>query len=263
MNGVLLTAVVIGASVFLLWLISLPLKDASIVDLFWGTGFVIIAWLALGLTGTSPRGALVTGLVTLWGVRLSVYLAWRNHGRGEDVRYVAMRNRHPSTWPVRSLFQVFILQGVLMCLISAPVQVAIASREAIGPLDCLGALVVLVGIAFETLGDLQLARFKADPKNKGAVMTHGLWRYTRHPNYFGDALVWWGLACFGIASGAWYTIASSALMTFLLVRVSGVALLESTLKQRPGYSEYVQSTSPFFPLPPAKPDGLNEGRPPR
>ncbi len=252
MNVFLLSAAAIGACVFFLWLLSLRLKDASIVDLFWGTGFVIIAWLALGLTGPSPRGWLVTGLVTLWGVRLSVYLTWRNHGRGEDPRYVAMRTRHPHTWTFRSLLQVFVLQGVLMCLISLPVQFAIRSMADLGPLDWLGATLVLVGVTFETIGDLQLARFKADPSNKGKVMTLGLWRYTRHPNYFGDAVVWWGLACFGVASGAWYTLASSAFMTFLLVRVSGVALLESTMKKRPGYTEYVGSTSSFFPLPPRK-----------
>lgn len=252
MNVFLISAAAIGGCVFVLWLLSLRLKDASIVDLFWGMGFVIIAWIALGLTGSSPRGALVTGLVTLWGVRLSVYLTWRNHGRGEDPRYVAMRNRHPTTWTFRSLFQVFVLQGVLMCLISLPVQFAIGSRGDLGPLDVIGAVLVLIGVAFETIGDLQLARFKGNAANKGKVMTLGLWRYTRHPNYFGDAVVWWGLACFGVASGAWYTVASSAVMTFLLVRVSGVALLESTMKKRPGYTEFVESTSSFFPLPPRK-----------
>ena len=252
MNVFLLTAAAIGGCVFVLWLLSLRLKDASIVDLFWGTGFVIIAWVALGLSGFSPRGTLVTGLVTLWGLRLSIYLTWRNHGRGEDPRYVVWRNQHGARWPLRSLFQVFILQGVLMCLISSPVQFAIISKGDLGPLDVVGAVLVLIGVAFETIGDLQLARFKANPANKGKVMTLGLWRYTRHPNYFGDAVVWWGLACFGIASGAWYTVASSGLMTFLLVRVSGVALLESTMKKRPGYTEYVESTSSFFPLPPRK-----------
>ena len=252
MNVFLLSAAAIGACVFVLWLLSLRLKDASIVDLFWGTGFVIIAWVALGLSGASPRGTLVTALVTLWGLRLSIYLTWRNHGRGEDPRYVVWRNQHGARWTFRSLFQVFILQGVLMCFISLPVQFAITSMADLGPLDWLGAVLVLIGVAFETTGDLQLASFKSNPANKGKVMTLGLWRYTRHPNYFGDAVVWWGLACFGVASGAWYTVASSGLMTLLLVRVSGVALLESTMKKRPGYTEYVESTSAFFPLPPRK-----------
>lgn len=252
MNLFLVSAGAITGCVVLLWLLSLRLKDASIVDLFWGLGFVIIAWIALALAGPSPRGWLVAGLVSLWGVRLSVYLTWRNHGRGEDPRYVAWRTQHGDRWPLRSLFQVFLLQGALMCLISLPVQAAIGSLADVGPLDGVGAALVFLGVGFESVGDLQLARFKANPANKGQVMTLGLWRYTRHPNYFGDAVVWWGLACFGLAAGAWWTIASAGVMTFLLVRVSGVALLESTMMKRPGYAEYVARTSAFIPLPPKR-----------
>jgi len=251
-NPFLVTALVLLGCLVALWGVSLPRKDSSIVDLFWGFGFVLVGWVRLALDGLSPRGLLVSGLVTLWGLRLSIYLAWRNHGRGEDPRYAAMRARHGAAWPLRSLFIVFLLQGVLLWLISMPVQFAIASHGEIGLLDALAAVIVLTGVAFESIGDLQLARFKANPANKGTVMRTGLWRYTRHPNYFGDAVVWTGLALFGVASGAWYTVASAGLMTFLLVRVSGVAMLESAMKHRPGYADYIRQTNAFIPWPPTR-----------
>jgi steroid 5-alpha reductase family enzyme len=235
-----------------LWLASLRLKDSSIVDLFWGLGFVLVAWLSLSLHGPSPRGWLVCALVTVWGVRLSAYLTWRNHGRGEDPRYAAMRAKAGPAWPLRSLLVVFGLQGVLLWLISMPVQLAIRSLGALTWLDGISAALVLVGVTFETVGDLQLARFKASPANKGQLITTGLWRYTRHPNYFGDAVTWWGLAGFGLACGAWPTLLSAGLMTFLLVRVSGVPMLESAMKHRPGYAEYVARTSAFIPMPPRR-----------
>lgn len=250
MISLVITLGAIAACMAVLWVVSLRLKDSSIVDLFWGFGFVIVAWLSLGLHAPSPRGWLVCGLVTLWGVRLSVYLTWRNHGRGEDPRYAAMRAKAGPAWPMRSLVVVFGFQGLLMWLISMPVQFAIRSLGEVGPIDLVGAALVLIGVTFETVGDLQLAAFKARPENKGQIITTGLWRYTRHPNYFGDAVTWWGLACFGIAAGAWPTVLSAGLMTFLLTRVSGVPMLESGMKHRPGYAEYVSRTSAFFPLPP-------------
>ncbi len=251
MSTLLLTAVAIALAMLLLWLLSLRLRDSSIVDLFWGAGFVLTAWIALWNEGASPRGLLVTGLVSLWGLRLAGYLTWRNHGRGEDPRYVAMRRRHGDAWWWRSFFIVFVLQGTLLWLISLPVQFAVRVPQ-LGWLDGVATGLVLLGVGFESLGDLQLARFKANPANKGQLMTSGLWRTTRHPNYFGDAVVWWGLGLFGLASGAWWTIASPALMTFLLVRVSGVSMLEGMMKDRPGYAEYVRATSAFIPMPPKR-----------
>lgn len=250
MNALLLTAAVIAGCMALLWVLSLALKDSSIVDLFWGAGFVVIAWVTVFSTGATERALFVAGLVTLWGLRLAVYLTWRNHGRGEDPRYVAMRARHGPAWWWRSFVIVFVLQGTLMWIISLPVQLAIASTTPFGWLDVPAAVLVLTGVAFESIGDLQLARFKANPANKGTIMNRGLWRYTRHPNYFGDAVVWWGLGLFGLGSGAWWTLVGPALMTFLLVRVSGVSMLEGMMKDRPGYADYVRSTSSFFPRPP-------------
>lgn len=251
------TALLIVAAMLALWLLGTARRDVSIVDVFWGLGFVMVAhWVRATAAGFPPRAWLVTLLVTAWGVRLAAYLAWRNWGGGEDYRYQAMR-RHwgPRFWLV-SLGVVFGLQGALMWLISLPVQTAIAAvgPAALGPLDALGTALVVIGIAFEAVGDWQLARFKADPANRGRVMDRGLWRYTRHPNYFGDAVVWWGLFCFALATGHAWTIVGPVVMTWLLTRLSGVPLLEKKLaKTRPGYAEYVARTSSFVPWPPRAP----------
>ncbi len=234
-----------------LWLVSLPLKNSSIVDIFWGLGFTGVAWLSFALGhGAADRRALLAALTTGWGVRLAAYLAWRNLGRGEDPRYAAMRARHGSRWPVASLAIVFGLQGALMWLISLPLQVAAGSAAPLGPLDAAGAALVLVGVSFEATADLQLWRFKKDPANRGQVMTRGLWRYSRHPNYFGDFVVWWGLWVIAAGAGGWWTVLSPVVMSTLLMRVSGVPLLEKAMRQRPGYDEYVRRTSAFFPRPP-------------
>ncbi len=257
-----LSALAIGGAMILLWLLSLRLRDASIVDVFWGLGFVLTVWVTrLSQPGAEPRAGVVAALTTLWGARLALYLARRNLGKGEDARYVAMRRRHGARWPLRSLLQVFVLQGLLMWLISLPVQAAERARGpgALGWVDAIGVALTLTGVAFEAIGDAQLARFKADVANKGKVMDRGLWRYTRHPNYFGDFLVWWGLYALALASGHAWTIGSPALMSFLLLRVSGVTLLEKSMRKRPGYEEYVRRTSAFFPWPPAAP---SPARPP-
>ncbi len=250
-----LSAMLIGASMVLLWLLSLRLRDVSIIDIFWGLGFVLVAWTTWFKTdGESLRRPLLVGLTTLWGVRLSAYLAWRNIGHGEDARYAAMRAKRPTTFPFISLFMIFGLQGLLVLLISMPTQAALraAGDSALGVLDYLGALVTLLGIAFEGIGDAQLARFKARPENKGKVMNRGLWRYTRHPNYFGDFLMVWGLYLVAVSGGQAWTVFAPLVMSFLLLRVSGVTLLEQTMAKRPGYAEYVAQTSAFFPWPPRK-----------
>jgi len=247
-------AAVAGAMV-LLWLWSLPLRNASIVDAFWGSAFVLAAWTAaLAAQGGGPRRALALALVTAWGLRLSLHLLRRNAGHGEDPRYAAMRRGHgPRFWWV-SLFTVFLLQAALAWVISLPVQVAVvAPATPLGPLDALAAALWAVGVAFEAVGDWQLARFRRDPGSRGRVLDTGLWRYTRHPNYFGDACAWWGLGLLGVAAGAPWTLVSPALMTFLLLRVSGVALLEKDIAgRRPAYRDYVARTSPFFPWFPRK-----------
>jgi len=238
-----------------LWLLSLALRNASIVDIFWGCGFVLVAWTSLACSGRlAIRPLILAAMVTLWGSRLAGYLAWRNIGKPEDYRYAAMRERHGKRFPIVSLFTVFGLQGLLMWIISLPVQVGNSQAESWQLWRAFGVALWLAGLFFEAVGDFQLARFKANTANRGCVMDRGLWRYTRHPNYFGDFLVWWGFYLVAAEPGSWWwTIIGPLLMSFLLMRVSGVRLLESSLRSRVnGYDQYVQTTSSFFPLPPKK-----------
>ena len=237
------------------WLVSLMLRDASIVDIVWGLGFVVVAATAAVVgEGFADRRYVLLSLVAVWGLRLSGYLAWRNLGHGEDYRYVAMRKRFGDRFWWVSFFQVFLLQGALMWIVSLPVQLAATAEEpaSFGPLALAGVALWTVGLLFETVGDAQLAAFKAQPHNKGRVMDRGLWRYTRHPNYFGDFCVWWGL--FLVAAETVpgrFGIIGPVVMSILLLRVSGVAMLEKTIgKRRPGYADYVERTSAFFPRPP-------------
>ena len=251
----LASAGAIAALMLATWLLSLALRDASIVDLVWGLGFVLVAWVAFAVgEGSEARRTLVVLLTTLWGLRLAAYLAWRNIGSGEDYRYEAMRRRHGDRFALVSAYLVFGLQGLLMWIVSLPVQAAMVpgSPSGLVVLDFVGVGLWCVGMFFEVVGDLQLARFKADPANSGEVMDRGLWRYTRHPNYFGDFCVWWGLYAIALATGdAWWAIVGPLVMTVLLMRVSGVPLLERHLaRRRPGYEQYARRTSAFFPRPP-------------
>lgn len=255
MGSFIVTAFLGLAAVFLLmtavWVGSLFKRDASIVDIFWGLGFVLAAWVYyIAADPSTLRAGIVVLLVSLWGLRLSGYILWRNWGEGEDYRYREMRQRHPETFARRSLFTVFWLQAGLLWAISIPLLAAIRSPGPAGLswLDIAGIVFFAVGIVFEAGGDWQMARFKSDPANKGKVLDSGLWRYTRHPNYFGDAMVWWGLFLFAAAAGAWWTVYSPSLMTALLMKVSGVTLLERNLREsKPGYREYIERTNAFFP----------------
>jgi steroid 5-alpha reductase family enzyme len=246
---------VVLALMTLMWLISLYLKNSSIVDIFWGTGFVIIAWTTFFLTpdGSIPRKILLSSLVTLWGLRLSIHIFIRNHAKPEDFRYQVWRKAAGTAWWWRSFFKVFLLQGVLMWIISTPLLAAQLSNQPLFWLDYLAIPVWLIGFFFETAGDGQLARFKADPANKGKILDTGVWRYTRHPNYFGDSTQWWAYFLIAAAAGGWWTVFSPIIMTILLMRVSGVTLLEKSLREaKPGYKEYIDSTSEFIPWFPRK-----------
>jgi len=271
MDLYLVNLAAVTAMMLVLWLVSVAVHDASIVDPFWGAAFVVIAWtqfvtwfyLSGPACDTSPCrsftdvGALLPILVTIWGLRLSLYLGRRNLGKGEDFRYQAMRRRYGARFPLISLFIVFLLQAGLAWVVSLPVQAGIrgsADASLTSPLVVAGVVLWTIGLAFETVGDLQLARFKRDPANTGQVLDRGLWRYTRHPNYFGDFLVWWGLFLIAAATGAWWTVVGPVLMSILLIRVSGAGLLEKTIgDRRPGYAEYIKRTSGFFPRPPRAP----------
>ncbi len=238
------------------WLLSLPLRDVSIVDAAWGAGFVIVGWIAFGVgDGCRGRRLLLAALVTVWGLRLTAYLTVRRvRSAGEDPRYGEWRERHGARFPLVSLVSVFLLQGALIWIVSLPLQAAAPRPDRLGPLDWIGAGVWAVGLLFEALGDAQLSRFKADPAHRGAVMDRGLWRYTRHPNYFGDFLVWWGIYLIALSTGsAWWSVAGPLVMSTLLIRVSGKGHLEKRMLERPGYAEYVARTSGFVPLPPRQP----------
>ncbi len=240
------------------WLVSIPLRNVSIVDTVWGLAFAVSAVVSLlAAPDVRPRHVVTAVLVIAWGLRLATHIGVRNHGRGEDFRYVAMRRRNGDTFWWTSLFRVFLLQAALAWIVSLPVNLAASDGHAdsLDVLVVLGAVVWLVGFGFESIGDLQLARFKADPSNQGQVMDRGLWRYTRHPNYFGDAVMWWGvfLTCVARPRGL-YGVVGPMLMTFLLVRVSGVALLEKSLqKRKPAYADYMARTSAFVPRRPRRP----------
>jgi steroid 5-alpha reductase family enzyme len=242
----------------LLWVLSLRLHDASIVDIFWGTGFVIVFWLGTAWASQrlSPRQLILGVLVTLWGIRLSLHIfrRWLRKGKEEDFRYAKWREEAGPSWWWLSYFKVFLLQGVIMWFVSAPL-VAVQSNpnsKSLEWLDFLGVALWLVGFFFEAVGDWQLARFKDDPSNRGKLLNTGLWRYTRHPNYFGDAVQWWSFYILAAAS-SWWSIFSPILMTYLLTRVSGVAMLERSLRRtKSGYETYVAVTNAFFPWFPRK-----------
>ena len=241
----------------ILWIISIPIKNVSIVDLFWGFGFVVACFVYfLKTDGFETRKILLLIMVTIWGLRLSIYLAWRNLGKGEDFRYQKFRKDYGENryWWI-SFFQTFLLQGILMWLISAPLLGAqfYFSSDKLEILDFCGVFIWIVGFVFESVGDIQLARFKANPANKGKVLNTGFWHYTRHPNYFGDAAVWCGYGFMSLAAGSYIPVLGSILMFALIIKVSGVVLLEKTLKEsKPAYQEYIEKTSAFIPWFPKK-----------
>jgi steroid 5-alpha reductase family enzyme len=253
-TALLSAAGTIAALMVATWLVSLWRHDASIVDPVWGLGFVLVAWtVRLTVDANATRQWLLVAMVSAWGLRLAGYLLWRRRGHGEDFRYRAMREHWGSRFWWVSLFSVFALQGMLMWVVSLGVQLGqVPDDPELGILAVVGITVWAVGLFFEAVGDAQLARFKSDPANAGAVMDTGLWRYTRHPNYFGDACVWWGITLVAAESGLGAIgVVGAVVMTVLLRRVSGVTLLERSLvERRPGYAAYVARTSTFFPRPP-------------
>lgn len=238
------------------WIISLIIKDSSIVDIIWGTTFVIagFTYFALAKDGYETRKLLIVIPTTLWGIRLSIYLGYRNIGKGEDFRYQRWRKNHGASYWWVSFFRVYLLQGTIAWIVSVPLLQAQFhdTPDYVTVLDILGVIVWGVGFLFEAIGDWQLMRFKANPENKGKVLNTGLWRYTRHPNYFGNSAMWWGIFLIALSTpGGFLTIISPAIMTYFLVRISGVAMLERSLKKnKPEYAEYIKNTSAFIPMPP-------------
>jgi steroid 5-alpha reductase family enzyme len=252
-------ALLIGTAT-LTWALSVLLRDVGIVDSMWSIFFLLAALVyAASDAPAGPRQVILVTLVAIWSLRLAVYLTWRNWGEPEDRRYVEIRRRNEPGFTFKSLYLVFWLQAILALLISMPLYAAITGPAALGVIDFLGIALWCIGLFFESVGDLQLARFKSDPGNAGRVLDTGLWRYTRHPNYFGDFCVWWGFFLLALSAGGWWTILSPVLMSVLLLRVSGVTLLEKDISERrPAYADYIARTNAFFPGPPRVQAGAAE-----
>ena len=253
-----LAALTIWVLMTLMWLISIKIKNSSIVDIIWGFGYVLVNWVVFFVTPQEfmARKWIIAILVTIWGLRLTTHIFLRNKGKPEDFRYAAWREEHGKNWWWYSYLKTFMLQGTLMFIISAPIihTHATGTPARIGILEVLGILVWGIGFFFEAVGDLQLEHFKKDPKNKGKLLNTGVWHYTRHPNYFGDAAQWWGFYLIAAGSTLGYlTIFSPIIMTFFLIKVSGVAMLErSMVDKKPGYKAYMQTTNAFIPWIPKK-----------
>jgi steroid 5-alpha reductase family enzyme len=247
----------IGASIvvfamIMLWIISLIIENSSIIDFFWGLGFVIFTWYFVLIAGklNVPANQILLAMVTIWGLRLSIHIFIRNYGKGEDFRYRKWREENGKRWWYISLFKVFLLQAFILLLIASPL--AFSAYNAVNPdisiIFYIGVAMWGIGFVFESVGDYQLKKFKSSPQNRGKILNTGLWHYTRHPNYFGDATIWWGYYLFALSRGGWWTIYSPIVMSFFLIKVSGVSMLEKTLRQtKPGYEEYIKNTNGFFP----------------
>lgn len=234
------------------WLVSLPLGNAGIVDVFWGPGFVVVGsyYLASADVVSGQRAWLLFALATLWAFRLALHIGIRSAGSGEDFRYRAWREQSGQSFWWVSLFKVFLLQAVVLWVVSSPLLLAHSSGPSGGlsPADLVGLVLFFIGFGWEVVADWQLTRFKSDPANKGRILSTGLWARSRHPNYFGEAVLWWGLGLLALPAGGWLSFIGPALITFLLMKVSGVAMLDEALvDRRPGYADYIESTPAFFP----------------
>jgi len=240
----------------LLWLASLAVRNSSIVDMWWGPGILLIG-VTYKLTngGAHNRSTMTLVLLTIWAVRLAWHIGARNIGHGEDFRYAKWRQERGASWWWFSYFKVFLLQAVIAWIVAMPLYYAMTAPAPVrfNAWDYAGAILFAIGFFFEAIGDEQLRQFRSKPSNTGRVLDTGLWRYTRHPNYFGEAVLWWGFGLFGLAAGGYAGLIGPAIITFFLIRVSGVALLEKTLREtKPDYARYVERTSAFLPTPPRR-----------
>ncbi len=245
-------AVAVIAMMSILWIVSVAIQDASIVDRVWGLGFVLQAWvyaIASGATGFLP--ILTLCLVSVWGLRLSLHIHLRNRGHSEDYRYQRMRSEHGGRFWWYSYFSVFLLQAIIAWIVAAPLLWIMAKQQPVNgmPIVLIGAAVWAIGFVFEAVGDWQLRRFKSNPDNKGKLLTKGLWRLTRHPNYFGDATVWWGYFVMALAvDSGWQSAFGPLLMTLLIRYVSGVSMLEKDqIKKYPEFADYIRNTPAMIP----------------
>ena len=231
------------------WLLSIFKRDVSIVDSIWSLMFLAAALVyILHNQAFGWREIVIFSLVLIWALRLAVYLTWRNWGQSEDNRYQEIRTKYSPNFALKSLLIIFVFQAVIAWLVSLPLLVTLTTSQAFSLLDGIAVILWLVGMGFETIADIQLYRFKSNPDNKGKVLDTGLWHYSRHPNYFGEFCIWWGFYLFAVSSGGWWTILSPLMMSFLLLRFSGVALLEKDIhERRPAYRSYITRTNAFIP----------------
>ncbi|GAA1923223.1 DUF1295 domain-containing protein [Nocardioides marmoribigeumensis] len=247
------TALAILVVMAVTFAVALRVGKHAVIDVTWGLGFVVVAVVSLLVTGADARGVLVVVMVALWGLRLAGHIYLRSRGHGEDPRYVALLSRAPRSANAYALQRVYLPQAVIMWFVSWAVQAAVTGDGDPGVLAWIGLVVFAVGLFFEAVGDWQLQQFRDDPTSKGKVLDTGLWRYTRHPNYFGDATAWWGIWLVAVDAGGWWTVLSPVVMTWLLAKGTGAALLEKDIHdRRPEYVDYVRRTSGFIPLPPKK-----------
>lgn len=252
MSYFLTLALVLFAYMSMWFLISLIKKRNDVADVAWGLGFVLMTWTSFFLsTDSGARGILVGTLVSIWGIRLAWHIHARNKGKGEDYRYLAWRNEWGKWFYIRSYLQVYLLQGLFLFLIVSPVlMVNKNAGNPLGILDFVAVAVWLTGFYFESVGDAQLARFIKDPTNKGKLMQSGLWAYSRHPNYFGEVTQWWGIWLFALSlPNGWMSVLGPLTITFLILKVSGIPLLEKKMEENPDFAEYKRRTSIFIPLP--------------
>ena len=249
------TLVVLFFIAVVLWIASRIKKDVGIVDSFWSLMILAagLCFLFFSETKITERNGIVLLLLSVWAIRLAVHITWRNWGQEEDSRYQAIRKNNQPNFEFKSLYIVFLLQAFLAVIVALPLMSIFNSNNELNNLDYIALMFWITGMFFETVGDLQLARFKASKRTQGKVLDSGLWRYSRHPNYFGEFCIWWGFFLFAVASGHWWSIVSPLLMTILLLKVSGVSLLESTIaERRPEYASYRKTTNAFFPWFPKK-----------
>lgn len=246
----LISALTIFVYMTLFFFLSLMLKDSSIVDIGWGIGFIVVAIITLLISQNYCFKQISTTVLTfIWGIRLALHIFFRNKGKGEDWRYKQWRRDWKEAFIPRAFFQIFMLQGFLMLVISTQIIFIISSTaKTISFFDIAGIFIWLLGFLFESIGDYQLMRFKKKPENKGRIMKYGLWKYTRHPNYFGEVTLWWGIFLIALSMPKGYlTIISPLTITFLILKVSGIPLLEKKYKDNKEFQEYKKVTSGFFP----------------
>ena len=245
-----LAALTVASIVIGLWVLSVPLKDASIIDMFWGPLFVAIVWVLMPATNMelAPRSYFVSLFVTLWGLRLGYHLMARNLGAAEDGRYQLWRKHGGSMWWLKTLYRVFLLQGLLALLVATPIIAAFHNPSGFSTLNLLGAGLWLFGFCYELVADIQLGRYRASrPEDDDGIMDQGLWGLSRHPNYFGDAMAWWGLGLLACSTSTWWALIGPAVMTAIFLGISNDVLERGLNKRRPNYAQYVANTPKFFP----------------